>query len=147
MLDKLSEVSRLTEERALARTSPADARRIDGRIDELIDAMWQTDEIRRERPKPVDEARTALYYIEQLAVRGLPELWADLDGELAEHEQSIPTDTVPIRFGSWVGGDRDGNPNVTPETTVEVLDLQRSRALRLPAKRARRPPGRVVGLG
>ena len=131
MLDKLAEVSRLTEERALARTSPADARRIDRRIDELIDAMWQTDEIRRERPKPVDEARTALYYIEQLAARGLPDLWADLDGELAEISESIPVETAPVRFGSWVGGDRDGNPNVTPETTVEVLDLQRSRALRL----------------
>ncbi len=131
MLDKLSEVSRLTEERAMKRTSPADARRIDRRIDELIDAMWQTDEIRRERPKPVDEARTALYYIEQLASHGLPDLWADLDGELAELSESIPVDAAPIRFGSWVGGDRDGNPNVTPETTVEVLDLQRSRALRL----------------
>ena len=131
MLDKLAEVSRLTEERALDRTSPADARRIDRRIAELIDAMWQTDEIRRERPKPVDEARTALYYIEQLAAQGLPDLWADLDGELAEIEQAIPVDTAPIRFGSWVGGDRDGNPNVTPATTVEVLDLQRSRALRL----------------
>ncbi len=131
MLDKLAEVSRLTEERALKRTSPADARRIDRRIDELIDAMWQTDELRRERPKPVDEARTALYYIEQLAARGLPDLWADLDGELADISESIPAEAAPIRFGSWVGGDRDGNPNVTPETTVEVLDLQRSRALRL----------------
>ena len=131
MLDKLAEVSRLTEERALKRTSAADARRIDRRIDELIDAMWQTDEIRRERPKPVDEARTALYYIEQLATHGLPDLWADLDGELAELSKSIPADAAPIRFGTWVGGDRDGNPNVTPETTVEVLDFQRTRALRL----------------
>ncbi len=131
MLDKLAEISRLTEERALARTTPAVARRIDRRVAELIDAMWQTDEIRRERPKPVDEARTALYYIEQLATHGLPDLWADLDGELAEISQTLPVDVAPVRFGSWVGGDRDGNPNVTPETTVEVLDLQRVRALRL----------------
>ncbi len=131
MLDKLAEVSRLTEERALDRTSPTDARRIDRRIDELIDAMWQTDEIRRERPKPVDEARTALYYVEQLAAQGLPELWADLDGELADINETVPVEAAPIRFGSWVGGDRDGNPNVDPATTVDVLNLQRSRALRL----------------
>ena len=131
ILKKLAEISQLTEERSLARTSEVDARRIDRRIDELIDAMWQTDEIRRERPKPVDESRTALYYIEQLASSGLPELWSDLDGELNDLGHGLGPDIAPIRFGSWVGGDRDGNPNVTPKTTVEVLDLQRTRALRL----------------
>ncbi|MDH3294151.1 MAG: phosphoenolpyruvate carboxylase [Acidimicrobiia bacterium] len=131
ILNKLAEISQLTKQRSLDRTSASDARRIDRRIDELIDLMWQTDEIRRERPEPVDEARTALYYLEQLAAHGLPELWSDLDGELGELGRSLPSEVAPIRFGSWVGGDRDGNPNVTPETTAEVLELQRQRALRL----------------
>ena len=131
MLDKLAEISQLTEQRSLVRTTESDARRIDGRIDELIDAMWQTDEIRRERPKPVDEARTALYYLEQLATHGLPDLWADLDAELSQIGRSLAPESAPIRFGSWVGGDRDGNPNVTPETTADVLTLQRQRSLRM----------------
>jgi phosphoenolpyruvate carboxylase len=130
ILDKLAELADLVEERAATEDRSIHAR-IDRRVDELIDAMWQTDEIRRARPNPIDEARSILYFLTQAVAEGLPELLEDIDLSLRAIGGSLPPDRVPIRFGSWVGGDRDGNPNVTPEITSEVLALQRSRALRI----------------
>jgi phosphoenolpyruvate carboxylase len=131
ILDKEADISRLLADRHHGRRSDAELRRLDRRIDELVDAMWQTDEIRRDRPTPLDEARSALYYLDQVLRLAVPDVVADVASTLAEAGASLAADRSPIRFGSWVGGDRDGNPNVTPETTVEVLALQRSRALRL----------------
>ncbi|MEM7321468.1 MAG: phosphoenolpyruvate carboxylase [Actinomycetota bacterium] len=131
ILDKLAEIAVLIEERGEKSADRNRTRRIDRRIDELIDAIWQTDELRLERPDPVDEARSILYYVTQIVADGVPELLDDIDHTLQTIGGRPNADRVPIRFGSWVGGDRDGNPNVTPETTREVLALQRSRALRL----------------
>ncbi|NNF54565.1 MAG: phosphoenolpyruvate carboxylase [Acidimicrobiales bacterium] len=131
ILDKLAEIARLVEERGLERCTTWEERRIDRRIDELIDGMWQTDEIRREKPLPLDEARTLLYYIEQVVRRSLPDVWEDLNLALDAMGHSLDPGVAPIVFGSWVGGDRDGNPNVTPQTTREVVTLQRTRALRI----------------
>ncbi|MGI9596927.1 MAG: phosphoenolpyruvate carboxylase, partial [Acidimicrobiales bacterium] len=135
ILDKLAEISTLVEQRSDsdggAGADPAADARIDRRVDELIDAIWQTDELRRERPDPVDEARSILYFLTEIVVDGLPQLFDDIDATLRHIGGSLAPGRVPIRFGSWVGGDRDGNPNVTPETTSEVLAHQRSRALRL----------------
>lgn len=131
ILDKLAEVAELVERRGEAAAGGGEIRRIDRRIDELIDAMWQTDELRREQPDPVDEARSMLYFLNQIVVEGLPELFDDIDAVLRTIGGSLPDDRVPVRFGSWIGGDRDGNPNVTAETTMAVLAFQRNRALRL----------------
>jgi phosphoenolpyruvate carboxylase len=131
MLDKLREVARLVEHRGLERCTSWEQRRIDRRIDELIDAMWQTDEIRREKPQPLDEARTLLYYVERVVRNSLPNIWEDLDIALEAVGTSLNPTVAPVVFGSWVGGDRDGNPNVTPATTRDVVLLQRSRALRI----------------
>lgn len=131
ILDKLAEIATLVEERTVAEGDRARQARIDRRVDELIDAIWQTDELRRERPEPVEEARSILYYLNQIVTDGLPELFDDIDASLRAIGGSLPTDHVPIRFGSWVGGDRDGNPNVTPAITAEVLAHQRSQALRI----------------
>jgi phosphoenolpyruvate carboxylase len=131
MLDKLREIALLVEDRGLERCTSWERRRIDRRIDELIDAMWQTDEIRREKPEPLDEARTLLYYLEKVVRNSLPHLWEDLDVALEAVGSSLDPTIAPVVFGSWVGGDRDGNPNVTPATTRDVVLLQRSRALRI----------------
>lgn len=131
ILDKLTEIAVLIERRGESGCGPADQSRIDRRIDELIDAIWQTDELRRERPDPVDEARSILYFLTEIAADGVPELFDDVDAVLRTIGGSLDGPQVPVRFGSWVGGDRDGNPNVTPETTLEVLAFQRGRALRL----------------
>ena len=131
ILDKLAEISSLIEHRAHAGADATARRRADRRVNELIDAIWQTDELRRQRPDPVDEARSILYFLTEIAVEGMPELLDDVDAVLASLGGGLDPDRAPIRFGSWVGGDRDGNPNVTPDTTVEVLAFQRQRALRI----------------
>ena len=130
ILDKLAEIAILIEQRADARDGNIERRRIDRRIDELVDAIWLTDELRRAQPSPEDEARSILYFVGEMVTDGLPELLADVDAALEDLGGGLG-DRVPVRFGSWVGGDRDGNPNVTPATTLDVLEFQRSRALRI----------------
>ncbi len=131
ILDKLSEIAVLLEQRAERSTTGAELRRFDRRVDELIDAIWQTDELRTERPEVVDEARSILHFLVEIASVGVPELLDDVDAVLRDIGVVTDPSSVPVRFGSWVGGDRDGNPNVTPQITAEVLAFQRSRALRI----------------
>lgn len=131
ILDKLAEISTLVEQRNERSADRSAKARIDRRVDELIDAIWQTDELRRERPDPVDEARSILYFLTEIVSDGLPQLFDDIDATLRTIGGELAPGKVPIRFGSWVGGDRDGNPNVTPDTTTAVLAHQRSRALRI----------------
>ena len=96
--------------------------RLTERLEELIRQAWHTDEIRRERPTPVDEARGGFAVIENSLWRALPDFYRDLDRQLqAIVGKRLPLTASPIRFASWMGGDRDGNPNVTAKVTREVL--------------------------
>ena len=96
------------------------------RLRELILSAWATDEIRRERPTPVDEAKWGFAVIEQSLWRAVPRVMRDIEAELGQAGiDALPADWVPIRFASWMGGDRDGNPNVTATVTREVLLLAR----------------------
>jgi phosphoenolpyruvate carboxylase len=100
------------------------------RLREQVQLLWQTDELRVGRPHVSDEARAVLYYLGQLAGDVLPDLLEDLEAALRPLGVALPEHRAPLRFGSWVGGDRDGNPNVTPEVTLDVLRLNADRALR-----------------
>ena len=131
ILHKLTKIADLIESRASAGADEAARRRADRRVDELIDAIWQTDELRRERPTPMDEARSILHFLTEIVTDGIPELLDDLDAVLRTIGGELSPSATPVRFGSWVGGDRDGNPSVTAATTVKVLEFQRERALRV----------------
>ncbi len=94
-----------------------------------IVAIWETDEIRRERPTPLDEVRSSLVVIEQSLWESIPRFLRQLDTELKNYTgQALPLDATPFRIGSWMGGDRDGNPNVTPDITHRTCLMTRWQA-------------------
>lgn len=105
---------------------PEKAHRVHGRLEELISQAWHTDEIRHERPSPVDEAKWGFAVIENSLWQAVPDFHRDLDSMLLDTAgERLPLDAAPLRFASWMGGDRDGNPNVTARVTREVLLLGR----------------------
>ncbi|WP_066065989.1 phosphoenolpyruvate carboxylase [Neobacillus soli] len=96
-----------------------------------VTILWQTDELREHKPTVLDEVRNGLYYFDQTLFEVLPEIHQELADSL-EKNYSETSWEVPnfLRFGSWIGGDRDGNPNVTHDVTWETLDRQRRLVLK-----------------
>jgi phosphoenolpyruvate carboxylase len=91
-------------------------------IAEEVTALWQTDEVRSHRPRVVDEIRHGLWFFETSLLDAAPELVADL-------RERLPSASAPLRFGSWIGGDQDGNPAAGPRTITEAVARARSLAL------------------
>ncbi|HEV7759221.1 MAG TPA: phosphoenolpyruvate carboxylase, partial [Acidimicrobiales bacterium] len=132
-LTKLREVADLLDAEAaeLATTGgPRTVEATDRRLGQLIDLLWLTDDLRLARPDPMDEARNAVYHLVELEASGLPEVLADLDRTLDGLGARQPPASRHVTFGSWIGGDRDGNPNVSPEVTMRVLLLQHEYGIR-----------------
>ncbi len=97
-----------------------------------ITALWQTDEVRRRKPTVLDEIKMGLDHYPDSLMAPINELYEDMAAALCEsYGTNIPPDTLPtvVRFGSWVGGDRDGNPHVTAESTREALQKARETIL------------------
>lgn len=130
VLTKLNAVAGLLDERNDPRATDAEVERIDRRVAELIDLLWQTDEIRHDKPDPKDEAASVIYYFDELFRGAVPEVVDGYAFQIARLGVEIPADGAPLRFGSWVGGDRDGNPFVTSEITEHVVATQHEHSLR-----------------
>ncbi|WP_371230254.1 phosphoenolpyruvate carboxylase [Pseudomonas sp. QE6] len=105
---------------------PEEREAVRGRLQRLVAEAWHTEEIRRTRPTPVDEAKWGFAVIEHSLWQALPAFLRHVDATLQQTlGERLPLSVAPIRFASWMGGDRDGNPNVTAAITREVLLLAR----------------------
>ena len=94
------------------------------RLAEAIDLIWQTDELRLGQPEPLDEAVNSLYYLDELFEFTVPEILDQFSKELKRIGVEIPITAKPLSFGTWIGGDRDGNPFITAEVTKAAILLQ-----------------------
>jgi phosphoenolpyruvate carboxylase len=130
VLAKLRELARLLDDLERADGDEAATARAMRRLEELIDLLWQTDEIRVARPEVLDEARNAVYYFDELAAGPIPDVLEELAEQLARLGLKPPLDPPPFALGSWIGGDRDGNPTVGPADTRAVLALQHEHGAR-----------------
>ncbi|MCU1269373.1 MAG: Phosphoenolpyruvate carboxylase [Acidobacteriaceae bacterium] len=97
-----------------------------------ITALWQTDEVRVQKPQVTDEIRMGLDHYPMSIFEGLPRLYTEMRDSFRElYGMELCAEQVPqvLSFGSWIGGDRDGNPFVNPETTREALERARNTVL------------------
>ncbi|MBV1915469.1 MAG: phosphoenolpyruvate carboxylase [Pseudomonadales bacterium] len=114
------------------RLSDYQINRVKDELRREIASLWATDEIRHTKPTPVDEATWGITTIEQTLWSTVPTLLRQLDFNLKEQlGEGLSIEASPISFASWMGGDRDGNPNVTAETTDQVCWLSRWQAAEL----------------
>ena len=120
LIQKYDAIAALLEERA--RLDSDECEELDARLERLIAESWHTDEIRHARPTPQEEARWGFAVIESSLWQAVPAAMRELD---RRHRSVLPTDIMPFAFSSWMGGDRDGNPQVTAAVTREVLLLAR----------------------
>jgi phosphoenolpyruvate carboxylase len=129
-LEKLRRIATLVEQRFSEPLHGFELEENTRRIREEIVGLWQSDEVRVVKPTVIDEVKNGLYYFEtslfDLAPRLYRELAHALETHYPGHEWRIP---AFLRFGSWMGGDRDGNPFVTPEATATTVGLMRVTAI------------------
>ena len=120
---RIAELLAIGDRPDLTQPEEADRRR---RLREEVAATWLTDEVRHRRPTPLDEVAWGLVAFEQTLWDAVPSFLRTLDAALHETcGQGLPDNAAPVRFGSWMGGDRDGNPNVTPEITIRACQMAR----------------------
>ena len=124
LLQKYNAIARLLYK--LDYAVPSDHDDVKSAIKRLITEIWHTNELHRKKPTPLDEARAGLLIFEQQIWDAVPKFLRSLNHSLKKHtDKALPIEASPVRFGSWMGGDRDGNPNVTPETTQKTWAMAR----------------------
>ncbi len=91
--------------------------------DEILETLWQTDEVQRKRPSPLDEVRNRLAFFPRTIFQTAAEFYRTFDAELKAVYPKVKRNRTFLTFASWVGGDRDGNPSVTPEVSIETMQM------------------------
>ncbi len=105
---------------------------LEKKLHEQITSIWKTDELKRHKPTPLEEARWGLAVIEDSLWNAVPKICSRLDQAVEQYSgKRLPINYSPFKFGSWMGGDRDGNPNVDHRITREVILLSRWEAANL----------------
>ncbi len=132
LIQKYANLIDLMEQRHLYKKYPAKVVEIDRKIYTEITIIWKTDDLKRSKPSPLDEAKWGLAVIEDSLWDTIPKVYKRLNDIFRKNSgKDLPRDFNPIQFGSWMGGDRDGNPNVTSEVTKKVILFSRWQAAKL----------------
>lgn len=135
MIHKYTELAATLRDLHHVDLHPTERLRLQKRIADIIEQAWFTEEVRHQRPTPVDEATWGFSVIENSLWDAIPEFMRDLDNKLQdEWGIKLPIDAQPVQISSWMGGDRDGNPFVTHHVTELVLTLAKRRAAKLFAR-------------
>ena len=122
LIQKYANLIDLLEQRHLYKKYPSKITEIDRKLYSEIAIIWKTDELKRSKPSPLDEAKWGLAVIEDSLWDTVPRVYKRLNDIFRKNlKKDLPRDFNPIQFGSWMGGDRDGNPNVTAEITKKVI--------------------------
>ena len=132
LIQKYNKITEILEQRDLLKKYPSKIINLDKKLYDEFTIIWNTDDLKRKRPTPVEEARWGLAIIEDSLWESIPKVYRRLNNIFLKNMgKGLPKNFNPIEFGSWMGGDRDGNPNVTSETTREVILLSRWEASKL----------------
>jgi phosphoenolpyruvate carboxylase len=129
LLAKLGRLAAILRARAQPESTPDSSALDAAPIEREIASLWLTDRSRTTKPEVRDEARTGLWYFDTTLIATMPRLQQDMEQALARHYPGVRAPRRWLTFGSWIGGDRDGNPEVTAATTADVLLLHRRLAI------------------
>ncbi len=132
LIQKYHSLTEILEQRSLLKNYPSKLKILDRKVFDEITIIWNTDEIKRSKPTPAEEARWGLAIIEDSLWDTIPKVYRRLNQIFEKNMgKGLPKNFNPIEFGSWMGGDRDGNPFVTAEVTKRVILLSRWEAAKL----------------
>lgn len=132
LIHKHREIGACLDELELSGRTAQELESLDQRLRDLVAQIWYGMDFRKERPTPVDEAKWGFAVVEDSLWEAVPRFLRKLDATLTAHDlPGLALDAAPVRFTFWMGGDRDGNPNVTAAVTEEVLLLARWQAASL----------------
>ncbi len=132
LIQKYHKIVEILEQRDLYNSHPSKLTQLNKQLHDEFTIIWNTDDLKRTKPSPFDEARWGLAIIEDSLWETIPKVYRRLNSIFLKNmNRGLPKNFNPIQFGSWMGGDRDGNPNVTAKVTKEVILLSRWEAAKL----------------
>ena len=131
VLSKMARIAEVLRALGSGQLLPGEQERCHQVLHNEVTTLWLTDRARSAQPTPTDEVRTALYFVGQIFWTALPQIYEILEDAVEKYYPGLKVDHPWLRLASWMGGDRDGNPNVTTEVTAETLTLHRGLAVEL----------------